>query len=372
MTSVRGGSKLLHYLLENHPNIVSFPRTFQFDDFWNNLETKNSREYIIEKFVTDFPRFFDGNIWKNYNILDKADELGVNRNESFKLNIDLFKENFLKISSINTINSKSVFLNLHQAYQETIGRVFNNESIILYHIHAIKNINSLDFCIKDFGINNIKVIFMTKHPLSGMRSIVKWMDNVSIPIETQPVTLLYYFEEILKGYDEIINLNELIDFKIFLLENLLENRKNFLKNLVDFLEIDWSDNILYPTILGKEWWGNSLSYKKGIDNNFTNFKPINLLEKKDWLLMKVFLSTRMMKYGFIKSEYNGIFYKKLFLFWLIFFPTYYEKLIFKKFLKKKDSFSKEMFLRKKIIFLRNFFYAFLMRIFKSLIYFSKN
>ena len=78
---------------------------------------------------------------------------------------------------------------MHRAYQESIGRVFNKDTIILYHIHAIENINSLDFCIKDFGINNIKVIFMTKHPLLGMRSIVNWMDNVNIPLETQPITL---------------------------------------------------------------------------------------------------------------------------------------------------------------------------------------
>ena len=135
MTSVRGGSKLLHYLLENHPKIVTFPRTFQFNDFWINLEIKNSREYIVEKFVNDFPRFFDGDIWKNYNVLDKADELGANRNESFKLNIELFKENFLKISNKNTIDSKSVFLNLHQAYQETIGRVFNNERYIINYLY---------------------------------------------------------------------------------------------------------------------------------------------------------------------------------------------------------------------------------------------
>ena len=370
MTSVRGGSKLLHYLLEDHPQISSFPRTFKFDDFWKSLESTDSPEIIINKFIDNYPRFFEGKVWKKFNILDKADELGKNRDETFKVDIDKFKKNFLRISLKNNINSKSVFLNLHRAYQESIGRVFNKDTIILYHIHAIENINSLDFCIKDFGINNTKVLFMTKHPLLGMRSIVKWMDNVNIPLETQPITLFYYYEEILKGYDEIIKLNKLINYKVLLLNNLIENKINFLTHLAKYIGIEWNESLLYPTILGKEWWGNSKRYKKGIHKNSNKFKPTNFLERKDWLFMKIVFNSRMKKYGFIGGEYNGTFYKKLWLFFLIFLPTNYEILIIKKFIIYFNS--NTIPLNKKIIFVRNFIYTFVIRINKSIFYFCKN
>ena len=111
MTSVRGGSKLLHYLLEDHPQISSFPRTFKFDDFWSSLGSKDSPEKIINKFIYDYPRFFDGKVWGKINALDKADKLGKNRNETFKVNVDKFKKIFLTLSLKNNLNSKSVFLN---------------------------------------------------------------------------------------------------------------------------------------------------------------------------------------------------------------------------------------------------------------------
>lgn len=369
MTSVRGGSKLLHYLLEDHPQISSFPRTFKFDDFWKSLESEDSPEIIVNKFINYYPRFFDGKVWKNFNILDKADKLGKSRNETFTVDVDKFKKIFLRISIQNNINSKSVFINLHRAYQESIGRIFNNDTIILYHIHAIENINSLDFCINDFGINNIKVIFMTKHPLLGMRSIVNWMDNVNIPLETQPITLFYYYEEILKGYDEIIKLNKLINFKVLLLNNLIKNKKKFLTDLAKYIGIEWNENLLYPTILGKEWWGNSKKYKKGIYKNVDKFKPENFLERKDWLFMKIVFNSRMKKYGFIGEEYIGTIYKKLGLFFLIFLPTNYEILIIKKFIIYINT--NNISLNKIIIFVRNFIYTFLIRISKSIFYYFK-
>ena len=44
---------------------------------------------------------------------------------------------------------------------------------------------------------------MTKHPLLGLRSIIKWMDNIRTPIQNQPAQLFYYQNEIYLGLDEI-------------------------------------------------------------------------------------------------------------------------------------------------------------------------
>ena len=58
MTSVRGGSKLLHYLLDSHPQVISFPRTFQFDKFWHLIKyQKKSYGSIADTFIKNYPRF---------------------------------------------------------------------------------------------------------------------------------------------------------------------------------------------------------------------------------------------------------------------------------------------------------------------------
>ena len=101
VTSARGGSKLFHSLLENHPDVICFPRTFRMTRFLQaiNYELKNSKK-ISEKFIENYPRFFDGKVWSNFNSLDKADRLGVNSDETFSQTI------------INKINRNSIVIDL--------------------------------------------------------------------------------------------------------------------------------------------------------------------------------------------------------------------------------------------------------------------
>ena len=51
-TSARGGSKLFHSLLENHPDIICFPRTFRMSIFLKSLNYElDNCELILEKFT---------------------------------------------------------------------------------------------------------------------------------------------------------------------------------------------------------------------------------------------------------------------------------------------------------------------------------
>ena len=223
ITSVRGGSKLLHYLLDSHPQVINFPRTFQFDKFWYLIKDQNkSYGSIADTFIKNYPRFFSGKIWAGYNVLDKADKLGEGYDKTFSVDEDLFRSNYIKLFANETdLNRKSVFINIHLAYHQASGKTCSNNSIILYHIHALENIESLRLCVNDFELEKIKVIFMTKHPLLGMRSIIKWMDNIGTPIQNQPGQLFYYQNEIYLGLDDIKREFPDINIKILLLESLV-------------------------------------------------------------------------------------------------------------------------------------------------------
>ena len=72
-TSARGGSKLFHSLLENHPEIVCLPRTFRMTIFLEliNHQLENC-DYISKTFINFYPRFFNGVIWSKFNSLDKS------------------------------------------------------------------------------------------------------------------------------------------------------------------------------------------------------------------------------------------------------------------------------------------------------------
>ena len=112
LTSVRGGSKLLHSLMDSHPQVICFPRTFHFNDFWNLFKSyNNSIESIADNFIKEYPRFFSGKIWGEYNVLDKADKLGEGNDETFSVDEDLFRFNFIKLFANETdLKRKSVSL----------------------------------------------------------------------------------------------------------------------------------------------------------------------------------------------------------------------------------------------------------------------
>ena len=340
MTSVRGGSKLFHYLLDSHPQIICFPRTLKFEEFWYLIEGKNkSINSIADIFIDQYPRFFDGKIWSKYNILDKADKLGEGFNETFKVDKNKFKNYFFELSKNEIDKSrKNVFINIHLAYHKASGKNYINNSIILYHIHAVKNINSLRFCINDFGIKKTKLVFMTKHPLLGMRSILKWMDNIKIPLPQRPSTLYYYQNEVYLGLNEIERDFPNLDIKILLLERLINNKSRLINNFIQWINIQWNDCLLIPTIHGKLWWGNAKDPKKGIDKDIESFYPKGFLETKDLDIINNLFQSRMKEYGFSNAPYKktllNIFKVKFF----ALLPTFYEWELLKKLFKGNTGF----------------------------------
>jgi len=370
MTSVRGGSKLLHSLMDSHPQVFCFPRTLQFNDFWNLIKSNNnSIQSIADNFIKEYPRFFSGKIWGDYNVLDKADKLGENHNETFSVDEDLFRFKFIELFANETdINSKSVFINVHIAYHEASGKTCLNNSIILYHIHALENIESLKFCVNDFGFKKIKLIFMSKHPLQGMRSIIKWMDNIGTPIQHQPAQLFYYQNEVYLGLDEIKREFPDLKIKILLLESMVKDNHEFMNSLTQWLNIKWNNSLLKPTIHGKLWWGNAKVPKKGIDNNSDKFEPEGFLEKKDWEFMKLSFTARMKEYGLVESHVNGMGIKiKVIAYTLL--PTSYEWIIinryFNRLLFSFNSFTNgsKKYFQNNILFVVKWFYFYIKRVF---------
>ena len=304
MTSVRGGSKLFHSLLDFHPQIVSFPRTFQFNRFWREINiSKYNIEEIADLFCENYPRFFDGKKWSDINPLDKAENLGEGFNETFTVSKKEFKNKLLKLSiEHNPINSRNLFVDIHVAYHYASGRDLISNSIILYHIHAVKQLKELTFCLDDFQFNDVKLIFVTKHPLEGLRSIVNWSKNVSIPVIDRSKTLYYYQHEVYNGINRVSEANPNLDIKIVMLNQMINDREILLRRFTSWLNIDWKDCLLTPTLHGKFWWGNSKRPISKSIKNKGNYYPKDYLETNDWKIMSAIFPKRIDSYGLIPHD----------------------------------------------------------------------
>lgn len=303
VTSVRGGSKLFHYSLDNHPQLISFPRTFQFKPFWKSIDPKEQNAATIaDKFVENYPRFFDGGIWSKFTPFhDKANRLSENFDEKFNVSRENFKQYLIKLyEKKKIITSNNLFINIHIAFQKAQGKKVIKNSKIVYHIHGLNFIDDIKLCVNDYGINNIKLIFATRHPIQGLNSVDKWMKDLLFPVFIQPQTFFQYQKV---AFYELFNINSnfpTLEKVTVLLEHQINSPNKLMEKLCKYLDIQWNDSLLTPTIMGKLWWGNAKRAKKGINKGtFQIFEPKGFLERKDWGMLSFLFPKRYKNYGYI-------------------------------------------------------------------------
>jgi hypothetical protein len=322
-TSSRGGSKLFHSLLENHPDIICFPRTFRMTVFLKSINYElDNCGIIAEKFIESYPRFFNGKIWSKFNSLDKADKLGVDSNESFYVDEDEFLKHFRSLYNTTQKNTKNLFLCLHYAFHKAKGLQFSDSPFILYHYHDIQFLDDLNLCVSDFGIGNVNVIVTSRHPIDGLNSTFK-----SYLFQNILSTPNIYYEELSIFTNKISQMFPNINLRVVPLEIIKSYRESVMDNLCQWLNMNWHETLIDSTLMGKRWLGNAQENKSDISYKFSWFYPIGIIEKKDTKIFNTLFPHRMKIFGNSfpkKINYN---------FWLIILillPMKHEIEVFKK------------------------------------------
>jgi len=298
VTSARGGSKLFHSLLENHPDIICFPRTFHMTRFLQLINHQlTDSKMISDKFVENYPRFFDGRIWSKFNKLDKADKLGKNSDESFLVDKNLFKIEFVHMYESGEKNTKNLFLSLHFAFHKAKGMKVSNSPFILYHPHDIRYIEEVALCIQDYGIDNVKVIFTTRHPVDGLNSVLKFylFQNILTPLNSYYEELSIFTSEISKKFPDV-------NLRVVQLEIMKTYRLDAMKNLCRWSGLSWHDGLLESTLMGKKWLGNAQTNKGDIKYDLSWYYPHGWFEKKDVRIFNTLFPERMKIFGEVFPE----------------------------------------------------------------------
>lgn len=317
LTSVRGGSKLFQSLTDSHSAIISLPRTFGFVLFWRIAKNLTKTE-MAEKFIKSYPRFFNGLEWGKINILDRADQLGANQNETFAVDEKLFQTHFEQLLKDREVSEKNVFLCLHFAYAIARGLDVKNFKYILYHIHDIGNIPDISQALEMFGNKRVKFIFTTRHPIDGLNSCLEWMfvQNMLSPLN------IYYYE-VFEFTDPILKKYPGIDLKVVGLERLRHSRKIIMENFCSWLEIPFESVLLKSTIHGKAWKGNA---RKPLGDTLFNdaqmYQPLHFLEKNDLKILATLYPRRLQSFGIKYEGFNSLWK----VYPAIFLPTHQEYL----------------------------------------------
>lgn len=295
MTCGRAGSKFFHSLLDNHPQIMCFPRTMRFNNFWASAHRKDNAEYLVDLFIARHPRFFTGKIWARYAKYDKADQLGVKKNETFLIDINAFRQNALTELNNKNLSRTTLFIALHRAYHITCGREVPENPLILYHIHRIDEIEELRACLTDFP-NNTYLIVSARHPIEEMNSIITWKN---LHNDLNCGSIFHHQKQIIRGVTHITDNFPKLNIRVLPFEKTQRQQREVMETLVDWLGIRWHDNLMISTMHGKLWWGNAKIPHNKANLKWQTYRPSGILEKKDWKVIRNLVFNRMKRYGYI-------------------------------------------------------------------------
>ena len=136
----RTGSDLFQSLLDGHKEVLSFPGVFFFDVFLKNLKIKKINPGSL--FIKMCKNFFDSRL----NLLERHDRLGINKNEYYLVDKDIFLKKYNEIQKKN-LSKFEILLNLHLAYAYAKGEDVSKKLIFLHihHWHRLESLKELNF-----------------------------------------------------------------------------------------------------------------------------------------------------------------------------------------------------------------------------------
>lgn len=325
ISSPRAGTDFFHSLLDGHPEIIQQPGAYDFYAFWDGAQCKSDIADLANEFVWSVKSGKKNQITKfksKYNIFERWDQLGENRDESFSVEIERFKAHLCGIMHGIELTAVNFFYGYHLAYSLAAGRDVSDTKILFFHRHTPKDEERF---YKEFG--RFDIIFTTRDPRNSMVSEMNRM--LSSESHYQYVSMKYYDK--MRRCLTIIESLKSYDLWVIKLEDLKEKPEVVLKAFAARYGLEWDSCMLKSSYMGKQWWGD-----------------VQTSEYLDTFSRKVIDKQWSGKWGYIDDKLlQSIFYPRLkslgynvksnFLIltlspFLILIPTRYERLIMGKIL----------------------------------------
>lgn len=310
------GSKFVHSLFDNHPEILAIPSLYMssFYTFWPDDINKNT-EIIIDEFVKHFDFWFDPKGYPPYG----TDKMGKNRDEKVYVEKEIFIKNLKKnIGNIKSIKRNLFIQSVFISYSESYGRKIDkkiDDYFILYPHHTSDPKYAKEL-IKDF--KNVYFLYIFREPIQTLGSSIKLVSTRWGGFVNRKTTAEYGFNMFLDdkyvankkkykifAYSKINNL-PCIGIR---LEDLVKNPKNILSKVCNWLKIEWSDELLLSTYNGKLWWNRPESPQvSGFSNVPLKNKHKDIFSKLDITRLNFLLSKLKSEIGYKNNDMKSNFF----------------------------------------------------------------
>ena len=320
VTTGRVGSDFFQSLLDGHPEIFVFNGVLKIQDFWESASTTQIiGPLILDDIIDEFIGYYIIKFKSRYDIEERKNELGENRDKSIDIDISEYKnhlKNFLRYQSVTSKNFlRATYLSWAICHKQDIEK----KKMFFHHLHHIWR---LDSYLADFP--NSKILSMTRDPrasyVSGVEHWIKYKSATNHPAHVN-----FVLNRTIQDSTQIPSLKN--DYRVIRLEDLGE--KLVLDQFCSWAGISYNDCMKHSTWSGLRWWGDRLSTKK-ISTNETGFSPT--ISKNNWQgkigfieksLLNFLLYSRLKWYGYEYKKRSNFLFALPMLF-LILIPTRYE------------------------------------------------
>ncbi len=270
----------LQSLLDNHPKILMFPGLYlyKFMDFWE-IYGKLTSDNLIKNFLKCFPYIIDAKKPGKMSIspvyLGDASgftSMGESHNEILSINEKSFINAYMDlIGEKRIVTKKEFFQTIHVAYAKSLDKSFklSDKHLIFHHIHDAEQNKAAAF-LKDFP--DAAFLHIIRDPLQSLGShlslVSKWrMLNTDV--------LISYLNDIFFGgipvFEEYRERTRAVR-----LEDIHKKPRETLLSLVQWLGIDWSENLMISTFNGIKWWN-----LKDTSSNLSGFNKVTISRKHE-------------------------------------------------------------------------------------------
>lgn len=265
----KSGTTLLRNLFDGHGDLFVIPTEIHF--FANlgysvkySFRSQKARQLSVEQIKTNFINWIEKRNSEGYKLGD-----GFTKN---RWNISVLK-NYL--ASSNLTSTKEISDTFHSAlYKSIYGTEIPGTKRIVE-----KSVENSEFVFEWLKLYpNAKFIHIIRNPYSNLVSLRKYISKKSsnkrsrdkFPHLRNPINSM-----IDSFYDLRRNKRVVDNYLVVRYEDLVTNTISVMKKAADFINIEYDDILIVPTLFSEQWQGNSTRGEKfeGVSNtNLENWK----------------------------------------------------------------------------------------------------
>lgn len=243
----KSGTSMLRNLFEGHKDLFTIPAEshfFQCIGYWVSYFSRRSRPKNLsyEEMKLQLIEWVDFSNQKS-NILADGFTAG-------KWNKEVFKQNILS-TKVNSIRE------LSDLYIQSIYRSLYNEALPPQLRFMEKSVENAEFALDWLKLYpDAKFIHILRNPYSNLVAIRKFTNAKKFPFLNRCLNSMYNSYYYLYKNRRLIGAEQ---YKVIIYENLISNPEIIMKELADFIGIEYNEKLLHPTLFGDNWSGNSTS-----------------------------------------------------------------------------------------------------------------